>query len=152
MSTDTNGKFRWDFTQCARCAVVNPKSHNCRQCGNPGKPYKTVKSSGMQFTIHGSRERSTVQGGRFFHALGRDSVGWTLFEHSADLVVEGSVPIIGRKFERLLDTKSLVAEITRLVEAGEKLPTDLRPPFEIDEARHRDNQITLASLRLKAEK
>lgn len=152
MSTDTDGKFRWDFTTCTRCALAQPKGHDCRQCGNPGKPYKHVKACGMVFTVHGSRERSTVQGGRFFHAIGRNIAGWTLFEHSADLPIHGSVPIIGRKFERLLDSKALVDEINRLVATGERLPTDLRPPFEIDEARHRDNQITLASLRMKAEK
>jgi hypothetical protein len=147
MGTETNGKVRWDFVQCSRCALINPKSKNCIACGNPGKPYKQITSGKMLFTIHGSRERSTVLGGRFFHAIGRNTIGWTLFEHGADLPEHGSVPIIGRKFERLLDTKALVAEINRLVSTGERLPTDLRPAFEIDEVRHRACQASLESQR-----
>jgi hypothetical protein len=155
MSTENNGKIRWNLAICTNfsCQAVNPKGLSvCPHCNEPAKGLRTVKAAGMTFTLHGSRERSTVLGDRFFHAVGANSIGWTLFENQADIVTAGSVIMTGRKFERLLDTKTLAKEITRLVETGERLPNDLRPPFEIDEARHRDNQITLASLRMKAEK
>lgn len=155
MSTENNGKMRWHITTCSntRCMAVNPKGLSvCPHCNEPAKGLRTVKAGGLTFTIHGSRERSTVLGGRFFHAIGTNSTGWTLFENETDITTTGSTVMLGRQFERVLDTKALAKRIMQLVETGERLPTDLRPPFEIDEARHRENQITLASLRLKAEK
>ncbi len=113
----------------------------------PSKPRKTVKSGGLEFTVLSSRERCCTLGGRYFFCIGRNISGWTLFEHDQDITMHGQCRSIGRKFERLLDTKALVAEIQRLVETGDKLPTDCRPPWEIDEARHYASQSALEAQR-----
>jgi hypothetical protein len=112
----------------------------------PARERKIVRVAGLEFTVHSSRERSCTLEGRYFYAMGRSCSGWTLFEHDSDIFDQPARPL-GRKFERLLDTKALVAEIRRLVETGEKLPTNCRPPWEIDEARHRESQAALEAQR-----
>uniref|UniRef100_A0AAU6W2E9 Uncharacterized protein n=1 Tax=Pseudomonas phage Touem01 TaxID=3138548 RepID=A0AAU6W2E9_9VIRU len=92
---------------------------------------KTVRVKGLEFTVHSSRERSCAVGGRHFFAVGRNCAGWTLFEH-AESIVETATACIGRKFEPLADSEDLVTEIRRLVETGDKLPADRRPPWQID--------------------
>lgn len=110
---------------------------------------RPVKMAGLVFTRLGSRERAITVEGRHFFCIGRDSAGWTLFEHESSIVESTQgVRRIGRKFERLADSEELVAEILRLVETGEKLPTDFRPPWEIDEPRHAANQIAVARRRI----
>jgi hypothetical protein len=109
--------------------------------------YRPVKMAGMVFTRLSSRERAITVEGRHFFCIGRDSIGWTLFEHAEDLTAQAT-PALGRKFERLADSEELVAEIRRLVETGEKLPIDRRPPWEIDEPRHAANQIEVARRRI----
>lgn len=111
---------------------------------------RPVKMAGLVFTRLGSRERAITVEGRHFFCIGRDSAGWTLFEHESSIVESTQgVRRIGRKFERLADSEELVAEILRLVETGEKLPTDFRPPWEIDEPRHAANQIAVAKRRIE---
>lgn len=109
---------------------------------------RPVKMAGMVFTRLSSRERAITVEGRHFFCIGRDSAGWTLFEHAEDITAVAT-PVLGRKFERLADSEELVAEILRLVETGEKLPTDRRPPWEIDEPRHAANQIAVAKRRIE---
>ncbi|ATI15696.1 hypothetical protein [Bordetella phage vB_BbrM_PHB04] len=111
------------------------------------KERKTVTREGLQFKVMSSRERVAELGGRHFYCIGRDADGWTLFEHDQDITVHGSATPLGRRFERLLDTKALVAEIRRLVETDEVLPADCRPPWEIDARRHDANQAALAEQR-----
>lgn len=113
--------------------------------------YRPVKMAGMVFTRLSSRERAITVEGRHFFCIGRDSAGWTLFEHDGSItdVEVGGVHSIGRKFERLADSEELVAEIRRLVETGEKLPTNCRPPWEIDEPRHAASQIAVAKRRIE---
>ncbi len=112
--------------------------------------YRPVKMAGLVFTRLSSRERAITVEGRHFFCIGRDSAGWTLFEHDGSItdVEVGGVHSIGRKFERLADSEELVAEIRHLVETGEKLPTDRRPPWEIDEPRHAASQIAVARRRI----
>lgn len=112
--------------------------------------YRPVKMAGMVFTRLSSRERAITVEGRHFFCIGRDSAGWTLFEDDGSIVDPNSTGVrpIGRKFERLADSDELVAEIRRLVATGEKLPTDRRPPWEIDEPRHAANQIEVARRRI----
>ena len=111
---------------------------------------RPVKMAGLVFTRLSSRERAITFEGRHFFCIGRDSAGWTLFEHEFSIVESTQgVRRIGRKFERLADSEELVAEILRLVETGEKLPTDFRPPWEIDEPRHAANQIAVAKRRIE---
>lgn len=116
------------------------------------KEPKLVTREGMQFKVCSSRERCAEINGRHFFCIGRDADGWTLFEHDQDITVTGSARALGRKFERLLNTKALVAEIRRLAETGEHLPADCRPPWEIDAARHEANQSALAAQRRAAGK
>lgn len=112
--------------------------------------YRPVKMAGMVFTRLSSRERAVTVEGRHFFCIGRDSAGWTLFEHDGSIVesTEG-VRSIGRKFERLADSEELVEEIQRLVATGEQLPNDRRPPWEIDEPRHAASQIAVARRRIE---
>lgn len=110
--------------------------------------YRPVKMAGMVFTRLSSRERAVTVEGRHFFCVGRDSAGWTLFEHAEDITATPT-PILGRKFERLADSEELVEEIRRLVATGEKLPTDRRPPWEIDEPRHAASQIAVARRRIE---
>lgn len=116
------------------------------------KEPKLVTREGLQFKVMSSRERGAELGGRHFFCIGRDADGWTLFENDQDITVTGIATPLGRKFERLLDTKALVAEIRRLVETGQRLPTDTRPPWEIDAARHDASQAALAAARRAAGK
>lgn len=113
--------------------------------------YRPVKMAGMVFTRLSSRERAITVEGRHFFCIGRDSAGWTLFEHDGSItdVEVGGVHSIGRKFERLADSEELVAEIRRLVATGEKLPTNCQPPWEIDEPRHAASQIAVARRRIE---
>lgn len=111
---------------------------------------KTVTRYGMTFAVISSRERCVSVDGRHFFCAGRDCDGWTLFEHDSDLVRTGSSKLIGRKFERVENTQALVAEIRRLLATGEKLPTDVRPPWVIDKARHDQCMRNFAANRLKA--
>lgn len=111
---------------------------------------KTVTRYGMTFTVISSRERCVSVDRRHFFCAGRDCDGWTLFEHDSDLLRTGSSKLIGRKFERIENTQALVAEIQRLLATGEKLPTDVRPPWVIDKARHDQCQRMFAANRLKA--
>jgi hypothetical protein len=99
--------------------------------------YKTANHYGLTWVIHGPKERETTHGGRHFYAVGRDCDGFNLFEHDEPVGERGNAKLIGRKFERLQNNMTLAAEIKRLVEADEKLPTDCRPPWEIDEDRFR---------------
>jgi hypothetical protein len=101
------------------------------------RDFKNVKSYGLPFIVHSSRERETTIEGRHFFVIGRNSHGWTLFEHDRSIGEHGQAKPIGRKFERIANTMALVAEIRRLVETGERLPSDCRPPWEIDEPRFR---------------
>jgi hypothetical protein len=114
--------------------------------------YRPVKMAGMVFARLSSRERAVTAEGRHFFCVGRDSAGWTLFEHDGSITdekaVAGGVRSIGRKFERLADSEELVEEILRLVEKGEHLPNDRRPPWEIDEPRHAASQIAVARRRI----
>lgn len=114
------------------------------------KPRKTATVDGVTFTIISGRERSTTFEVRHFFAIGRNIAGYTLFEHDQDIAVTGQAKQIGRKFERLLDTKALVVEIKRLVLTGDKLPADRRPPWEIDEPRFRANETQMAADRFAA--
>lgn len=140
-----------DVQVCRQCKDVHVKGLEiCPKCFldlKGLKPYKRVRTAGMVFTVMSSRERATTLDGRHFFCIGRDCAGWTLFEHNQSLAMHGTAHCIGRKFERLADTEDLVAEIRRLVEAGEKLPTDRRPPWEICEARHRESQAIVANRR-----
>lgn len=111
---------------------------------------KTVTRYGMTFTVISSRERLAEAGGRYFLCTGRDCDGWTLFEHDSDLLETGSAKLTGRKFERLENTQALAAEINRLLATGEKLPSDVRPPWIIDQARHDQCMRMFAANRLKA--
>lgn len=111
---------------------------------------KSVTRYGMTFTLLSSRERSVSIEGRHFFCAGRDCNGWTLFEKEHDIVVAGQTRLIGRKFERIQNTKALVAEIQRLIATGEKLPTDVRPPWVIDKERHDQCMRLFAATRLQA--
>lgn len=111
---------------------------------------KTVTRYGMTFTVISSRERLASAGGRFFLCTGRDCDGWTLFEHDSDLLETGSAKLIGRKFDRLENTQALATEINRLLATGDKLPSDVRPPWIIDQARHDQCMRGFAANRLKA--
>lgn len=111
---------------------------------------KTVTRYGMTFAVISSRERCVSVDGRHFFCAGRDCDGWTLFEHESDLLRTGSSKLIGRKFERIENTQAMVAEIQRLLATGEKLPTDVRPPWIIDKARHDQCMRAFAASRLKA--
>lgn len=114
------------------------------------KPRKTATIDGVTFTIISGRERSTTFEARHFFAVGRNCAGYTLFEHDQDIAVTGQAKQIGRKFERLLDTKALVLEIKALVLTGKTLPTDCRPPWEINEPAFRANETLLAADRFAA--
>lgn len=104
---------------------------------------KTVRCYGIEFTVHSSRERSCTVGDRHFFAIGRNCAGWTLFEHDQNIAANGQARCLGRKFDHLLDTEALVVEIKRLVLMGEQLPTDIRPPWEIDADRFKINKSAL---------
>jgi hypothetical protein len=99
--------------------------------------YKTAQHHGLTWVVISTKERETTYGGRHFFAVGRDCDGFTLFEHAERVSEGGQAKLIGRKFERLQNGMVLASEIKHLVETGEKLPTDCRPPWEIDEDRFR---------------
>lgn len=111
---------------------------------------RTVTRYGMTFTVLSSHQRSVSVEGRHFFCTGRDCDGWTLFEKDHDIAQGGAAKLIGRRFERLQDTKALVAEIQRLVASGDKLPTDVRPPWVIDKDRHEQCMRLFAATRLQA--
>lgn len=100
------------------------------------RSFKVVTRYGMEFTVLSERERMASLGDRHFYCKGRDCDGWTLFEFSHGPHHRGGSKILGRKFEYLDNTQSLVEEIRRLVEISERLPTDVRPPWVIDKQRY----------------